>query len=309
MWRLTRLQHTAQSVCFPDRTHAHSQRWVLDLYAVSVRLRLSLLCLSPLMHVIAGVSFWNLYLIIFCVLSLFIMDIMYLHSLMFATCLCGFYLLLLSPSCLPLSLSLDLKPLMKNKQDGRPLLLLQPPHSLYFLTSSLYSLSFPPPPLISLSPSYAHLTSPAALDFYLFLLFHSLIHHLAKKDPKTKSAAPALTKWLRNWWFKKSTGDIEQQDVKLLHFEWTGVWSVETSVYIREIWMKIKTSCISTLLSECCLPIILLCLFLAVFYSYFLAPSPHLLLALSLHLFSSLCGNEYWISQRQTVRGASPEEG
>ena len=86
----------------------------------------------------------------------------------------------LSPFCLPLSLSLDLKTLMKNKQDGKHLLLQTPS-----------------------SPSLLHPHVVSLLRRSLLIYFR----HLGKKrDSKQnrKSAAPALTKWLHS----RKSGDI-----------------------------------------------------------------------------------------------------
>lgn len=98
-------------------------------------------------------------------------------------------LYLLSPSCLPLSLSLNLKTIMKFKQDGKHLHSPPPP--------SISSLSFPHlVPLFSASSSasshlslspYAPLTSSIAPSFFFFLFFYNEIHHLGKREWEKKT--------------------------------------------------------------------------------------------------------------------------
>lgn len=132
-----------------------------------------------------------------------VMDILCISSAYFLSSLCGFYLVRLSPSCLPLSLSLDLKPLMKNKQDGKPPLSSSSLHFLFLSLPHHLVLSYPPPPLVSLlHPS--HLSSSCV--FFLFFMFLHSQHGppFGEEDEKIhniKSAPPGLPKWRHTGWW------------------------------------------------------------------------------------------------------------
>lgn len=94
-------------------------------------------------------SFFNLFSSFFCVLYLIwtssVASLFVCLHVSYHFCVDGPFasVSVMSPSCLTLSLSLDLKPLMKNKQDGNPPLsspglhfpLVSLPHSVFFSTS------------------------------------------------------------------------------------------------------------------------------------------------------------------------------